>query len=240
MKSHFLIEQIFHSAVEGEVMIRLSSGEQLPFSAGQLWIGFHDPMADLLPTALYPAMDERGEWYLAGAIPSGWQAGGRLSIHGPIGRGFTLPRSSRRVACVSLDEGVHYLMPLMQQAVRQGAEIVFCGERSPLRLPALIEVFSLNQREEWWQWADFIAVQGSLAAVAAFFKEIDEKFSLPSKKDGVEVMVRQPVYCAGMAECGVCAIPARKGWLLACRKGVVFDYSQINWSVAGLVENQPG
>ncbi len=122
MRANFILDQIFAAPIEGEVFLRLAGFERLPLTAGQLWLGVSDPLSELLPTALYPAMDEEGQWYLAGSIPSGWQPGDSLNLRGPVGRGFTLPRTSRRVACVSLDERMYYLSPLMRQAFLQAAE----------------------------------------------------------------------------------------------------------------------
>lgn len=230
MESDFTLDQILASPVEGEAFIRLVEAERLPFAAGQIWLGVYDPLVELLPTVLVPGMDERGNWFLAGSIPAGWQPGSRLRLRGPLGGGFALPRSVRRVACVSLDERVHILIPLMCHAIGQASEVVYCGENSPLRLPEQVEVFALHQWEEWWKWADYVAVQGTLSAAATYFKEVETKYSLDNRQKKLEVMIREPVFCSGMAECGVCAVPSRKGWLLICQNGAVLDASQIEWS----------
>ena len=124
MESDFTLDQILASPVEGEAFIRLGGAERLLFAAGQMWLGVNDPRVELLPTVLFPSMDERGEWYLAGSIPAGWQPGTHLRLRGPIGNGFKLARSVRRVACVSLDERVHLLIPLMHLAFSRAAEVV--------------------------------------------------------------------------------------------------------------------
>lgn len=237
MKSDFILDQIMNSGVKGEVFIRLKTDEQLPLKAGQLWFGVYDPLEELLPTGLYTAMDEQGEWYLAGAVPAGWQTGIRLTIQGPVGSGFNLPPAARRVVCVSLDERAHYLMPVMLQALALGAEVVFAGEQNPLRLPELVEVFGLERWEEWWDWADYIAVQGSLPAAAAFFQKIDRQKPSGIKRAIAEVLIRQSVFCGGMAECGVCAVPLRRGLSLICRHGPVFDAFQVDWLADGLQES---
>jgi hypothetical protein len=33
--------------------------------------------------------------------------------------------------------------------------------------------------------------------------------------------------CAGLADCGVCAVELRRGWKLACKDGPVFDLRDI-------------
>ncbi len=230
MNLEFILDEILTSPVQGEAFIRLAGSEPIPLAAGQLWLGVSEPVIELLPTALYPAMDENGQWYLAGSIPSGWQPGNRLSLRGPIGRGFVLPRTGRRVACVSLDQRVHYLIPLMRLAFRQAAEVVYCGVRSPLRLPELVEVFALDQWKEWWEWSDYVAVQGSITAATKFFKTIEENSLLRSRRVMVEVMISGTVICGGMAECGLCAVPTRRNWLLTCRSGAVLDAYQVDWS----------
>lgn len=231
MRSDVILDQIFSSPVEGEVFLRLAGAERLPLAAGQLWLGVSDPLIELLPSALYPAMDEDGQWYLAGSIPSGWQPGVSLNLRGPIGRGFSLPRRIRRVACVSLDERIYYLLPVMRQAFLQAAEVVYCGPPTPLRLPPWVEMFTLEQWQEWWEWAEYIAVQGSLLAVGTFFNRLAEKFLLDSRRVPIEVLIHSQIPCGGMAECGVCAVPTRRKWLLICRNGAVFDAYQLDWSV---------
>jgi NAD(P)H-flavin reductase len=35
--------------------------------------------------------------------------------------------------------------------------------------------------------------------------------------------------CSGLADCGVCAVPARRGYKLACKDGPVFDLDELDW-----------
>lgn len=230
MRADFILDQIFATPIEGEVFLRLAGSDRLPLTAGQLWLGVSDPLSELMPTALYPAMDEEGQWYLAGSIPSNWQPGDSLNLRGPVGRGFNLPRSGRRVACVSLDERMYYLSPLMRQAFLQASEVVYCGPPTPFRLPSWVEMFTLDQWQEWWEWAEYIAVQGSLLAAGTFFNRLVEKFLLDSRRAPIEVLIHGQIPCGGMAECGVCGVPTRRKWLLICRNGAVFDGYQVDWS----------
>jgi NAD(P)H-flavin reductase len=42
-------------------------------------------------------------------------------------------------------------------------------------------------------------------------------------------LILAPMPCAGLAECGACAVPARSGWKLACLDGPVFDLRALDW-----------
>jgi len=44
---------------------------------------------------------------------------------------------------------------------------------------------------------------------------------------GAQVLVRTPVPCGGIAECGVCAVTLKSEWKLACKDGPVFDWGEL-------------
>jgi dihydroorotate dehydrogenase electron transfer subunit len=45
----------------------------------------------------------------------------------------------------------------------------------------------------------------------------------------VKALVMTPIPCGGIAECGACAVPAHRGWKLACRDGPVFNLNELAW-----------
>ena len=42
-----------------------------------------------------------------------------------------------------------------------------------------------------------------------------------------QALVRAPVACGGLGECGVCAVRTRSGWSLACKDGPVYDLANL-------------
>jgi len=42
-----------------------------------------------------------------------------------------------------------------------------------------------------------------------------------------QVLIRTPVPCGGVAECGVCAVTVKSNWKMACKDGPVFDWRDI-------------
>ena len=48
-----------------------------------------------------------------------------------------------------------------------------------------------------------------------------ERDAHPAAK--IDLLLRLPMPCGGLGECGICAVPVRKGWLPACTHGPGFD-----------------
>ncbi len=96
------------------------------------------------------------------------------------------------------------------------------------RLPAAVEVSPLASLKEAMDWPDFMALDVPLTRLA----ELRDVLGL-SNGDGLpcpaQVLVTTPMPCAGMAQCGACAVPARRGWKLACEDGPVFDLNILKW-----------
>ena len=46
-------------------------------------------------------------------------------------------------------------------------------------------------------------------------------------REPLEVLVLSEMPCGGTADCGVCSVAGRKGWLLPCSKGPVFQASTL-------------
>ena len=42
-----------------------------------------------------------------------------------------------------------------------------------------------------------------------------------------QVLIQTPIACGGLAECGVCAVQARRGWKMACKNGPVFELEEL-------------
>jgi len=94
-------------------------------------------------------------------------------------------------------------------------------------LPAALEVQPLSALPEALVWADFLAVDISLRSLSSLgellgLKGGNQKLPCPG-----QVLVRTDMPCAGIADCGVCALKTRSGWRLACKDGPVFDLEEL-------------
>ena len=176
-----------------------------------------------LPEALFPAayMAEMPGWRLTPCHAT-WQPGTRLSLRGPLGHGFHLPATAHRAALVSLDQSLGRLLPLVDLALEQGAAVALCGRDLPAHLPSAVEVLPLDALPELTAWADYLALDLALAGLETLRNRLGlAEGAHPQAK--IELLPRVPMPCGGLGECGICAVPVRKGWLPACTAGPVFD-----------------
>jgi dihydroorotate dehydrogenase electron transfer subunit len=183
-----------------------------------------DPM-EVVPASLFAAGDvslgadghEFVTLPVTGSLPETWQPGTQLALHGPLGKGFTLPKRSRRVALVALEDNPAKLMPLISEAIKQSAEIALFCDADQLNLPLVVEQQSLKDLPSAIRWADYLAANISVDS-------IDLIEALPRTPAALvsEILIHTPMPCGGMAKCGVCTVHTRKGPRLACEDGPVF------------------
>jgi dihydroorotate dehydrogenase electron transfer subunit len=204
----------------GQYLLAVAQGEGSPSPLGQAlfpggWPGLHrsDPHAVLTFSAEQP----------------GWLPGTRLSLRGPLGTGFQLPAGTRRLALAALGPGTPRLLPLATQALESGLEVaLFSSARLPPGLPAELEIFPLSSVPQALMWADHMALDLALSDLPVLRRTLGlgpaERF-----RGTAQVLVETPMPCGGMADCGVCAVPGRKGWRMACLEGPVFDLEQVEW-----------
>lgn len=94
------------------------------------------------------------------------------------------------------------------------------------RLPEEIEILPLDALPELWPWADYAAIYTSDGLIPG----LGERLNLnPGNKPSfpVEVLIDVPMVCGGLADCGICAVPGRRRWMLACKDGPVFPLEDL-------------
>jgi hypothetical protein len=168
-----------------------------------------------------PAMDG---FLAAPSLPAAWIPGTRLHLRGPLGRGFMLPASARRVALLVWDDAPARLLALLPSALKQGAEVALVCETAPRDLPAEVEVHPLQSLDEALAWADFLAVDAGRESLPGLRSRLGEQKQLTAE---TQVLIRTQMPCGALAECGVCAVRARGGWKMACKEGPVFNWREL-------------
>ena len=163
---------------------------------------------------------------LGGEVSASWQPGRIVRLRGPHGRGFVLPRSARRVGLAAIDGTLLRLLPLVHEALDHKAAVVCCSTGVPDFLPADVEVVLPENLADLWGWADYAAILVGIQSLEG----LRNRLGLASQVSTamiVEILVDFPMVCGGMSECGVCAVPLRRGWALACKDGPVFNLNQL-------------
>ena len=193
---------------------------------GQYLLASANDACEPIANPLFPASLPGETLEIAPPLPPTWQPGTALQLRGPLGHGFNLPRSARHVVLVSRACSPLLLVPLAHLALAQGAEVALVSADPPSRLPQEIEILPPEQLAEALPWADYLGAAFALAELATFRRQagikIHLRFACPA-----EVLILTAIPCAGLANCGACAVPTRHGWKLACEDGPVFDLNEM-------------
>ena len=175
---------------------------------------------------LFASEQDKTDVFMAPPLPEDWRVGTRLAVRGPLGRGFRLPEEARRVSVGALDGNAYRLLPLIRQALAQQAMVILFTQHIPQQLPMAVEVLPLISLPEALDWADFLALDVSLDNISS----IPARLKLPPGQTcpfPAQILVVASMPCGGVAECGVCGVHTRRGWVLACKDGPVFDLNTL-------------
>lgn len=186
-----------------------------------------DPLAPLA-TTLFAAELLEDRFLALPPLPAFWQPGTRLALRGPLGRGFNLPESAPRVALAALGESCERLIPLARQALQRGSAVALFTDAWLPALPAALEANPLSNLPEAAPWADYLALDFNSATLPQLRKMLGlqpgDRLACPAQ---ALYFVDMP--CAGLAACGVCWAPARRGLLHTCNDGPVFALDELEW-----------
>src|SRR5258706_2921678 len=154
-------------------------------------------------------------------LQSSWTLGTRLNLRGPLGRGFLLPASARKIALIAFDDSPTRLYGLISLGLKQNSEVDLVCNSTLQDVPEIVEVQPLQQASEICKWADFIALdvaRENLNQLKEMLKGLEQ---VPAAREA-QVLVRTSMPCGGLAECGICAVTIQHDWKMACKDGPVF------------------
>ena len=154
-----------------------------------------------------------------------WSPGQELRLRGPLGREFELPLSARRVALIAFDNPPVRLRGLIQPALTQDAAVVLLCDMASERLPDEVEVQPLSALADVIRWADYMGLDAARENRYELAERIGQANPALAVREA-QVLVRTPIPCGGVADCGVCAVSLKSGWTMACKDGPVFDWRE--------------
>lgn len=182
----------------------------------------------VLATSLFASESIASGFLATPPIPARWVPGSTLRLRGPLGHGFSLPETARRLALVAMGDTVSRLRPVAIPLLKKDIEIAFFTDAPLGPLPAAIEVNPLNMLPDSLSWPDFLALDlplESLPRLRQIFGLTREvRLSCPA-----QALIFSPMPCGGLADCGVCAVRGRRSWKLACKDGPVFSLNELEW-----------
>lgn len=202
--------------------VRLACPPSLIPSPGQYLLA-SDGSVSLLPLPLFYT-DSAPQGFIAAAPENAaWNPGLVLHLRGPLGRGFSLPPAARKVGLVAFDDSPARLKGLVRKALHQNAAVVLLGSSTPDDLPDDVEVHPLSALDDILAWADYVAFDVSRENFDQLREHLG-KWNLFSAGPQAQILLRTPVPCGGIGDCGVCAVTLRSDWKLACKDGPIFDW----------------
>lgn len=213
---------------DGDRLVRIACPPNLVPAPGQyLLVGEASHASDsLLPVPVYYT-DSAADGFIAAPLTAeSWSPGQELHLRGPLGRGFDLSASARKVALVAFDTAVVRLRGLIQSALRQSAAVVVVCDSASERLPDEVEVQPLSTLADVISWADYMALDVGRENLPTLKERLGSLNQLPATRDA-QVLIRTAMPCGGLAECGVCVVNLKSGWKLACKDGPVLDWSEL-------------
>jgi dihydroorotate dehydrogenase electron transfer subunit len=198
---------------------RIACDHRLVPAPGQYLLASTGPESILPVPIFYTDSVPQG---FMGPVPDAWKPGDTLHLRGPLGRGFSMPTSARRVGLIAFEGSFSRLHGLIRPALAQNASVVLVTSRETSQLPDEVEVQPVSAAGDVLAWADYLAVDLRREDLPRWREEISR-----SAYPEVQVLVQASMPCGGIAECGVCSLNTRNDWRLVCRDGPVFDLRAI-------------
>ena len=218
--------QVVELILEHELrQARISCPANLIPAPGQYLLASHASDSPL-PVSLFYT-DSAPQGFIASApIPDSWTPGTEIYLRGPLGRGFTLPLYARKVGLVAFDDAPSRLRGLIAPALKQDAAVVLVTDFDSDSLPAEVEVHPISTLDEIAEWADYIAVDAARESLFEL-RECLGRMKQAWVGKAAQVLIRTPMPCGGIADCGVCAVNLKSGPELACKDGPVVELKNL-------------
>jgi len=206
--------------------VRISCDAHLIPSPGQYLLAgvLSEPVP--LPVSLFSTESTHKSFIACAPIPETWTPGAEIYLRGPLGRGFALPPSARKVALVAFDDHPARLSGLIQLALKQGAAVVLVCDEHELQLPDEVEIQPLSALGDILEWADYTAFDVTREKLSVLKEVVGKQYQMPAGKEA-QVLIRTSMPCGGMADCGVCTVTMKSNWKLSCKDGPVFDWGDV-------------
>lgn len=181
-----------------------------------------------LATPLFLSQLAPGGFWAAPPFPANWMPGTELILRGPLGTGFDLPAAVTRLALAALGDSPARLLPLARAALERDCAVTLYTDVCLSSLPSTLEIYPLGSLSEALNWPDLLALDLPLERLPALRSLLGLRPGdlLPCP---AQALIWTPMPCAGLAECGACAVPSRRGYKLACTDGPVFPLNTLEW-----------
>ncbi len=205
---------------------RIDCPPELVPSPGQYLLAHASASDSPLPVPVFLYESALNGFRFAPPLHPSWTLGTRVNLRGPLGRGFIFPSSARKVALIAFDDFPARLHSLMSLGLAQDSEVVVVCDAHAANLPEAVEVQPVRTFRDVCKWADFISLDISRENLNQL-KEMFIGLEQVAAAREAQVLIRTPMPCGGLAECGVCAVTIHHNWKMTCKDGPVFILKDI-------------
>jgi hypothetical protein len=182
---------------------------------------------DILPATLFPCGMDGRDFTTIQPIPVAWQPDVSLSIRYPLGKGFAVPSSARRLLMVSTGNNPLRLLPAAGTMLANGGEAALFSNNLPGQVPSEVELLTHESLADACAWADCIIGDTPIDQLSTWKGMVTRGERVNPQRD-IQVLLDTQMACHGTAECGVCAVKTRHGWKNACSDGPVFPLAELD------------
>ncbi|NJN80447.1 MAG: hypothetical protein HC797_08215 [Anaerolineales bacterium] len=113
-------------------------------ASGQYLLAHKNASDAPLPVSIFFMDSTSNGFRCAPPTPLDWKPGDIINLRGPIGHGFNIPASAKKIALIAFDESSARLYGLISTALKQNAEVVLIGNTRQTDLPEVVEVQPLK------------------------------------------------------------------------------------------------
>ena len=206
---------------------RIACPPELIPAPGQYLLAHADGSDSPLPVPVFSSLPiPQSGFRSAPSLPDLWRPGQSLHLRGPIGHGFTIPTTARKIALVAFDDSPARLLGLLSSALKQNAEVVVICNSAAEDMPEIVEVQPLQALLDTLQWAEYAAMDVSRENLDQLRERLAGKEQVTAKIEA-QILVRAPMPCGALAECGVCALTLHHDWKMICKDGPVFELKDL-------------
>ena len=205
---------------------RIQCSPDLIPSPGQYLLAHKTASDSPLPVSLFVMESTPNGFRSAPPTSKDWHPGDSLIFRGPIGHGFNISASAKKIALISFERSIARLHGLISQALKQNGEVVLVCDSPQKDIPEVIEVQPLQLLTEVLKWADYVAVDIQRENINQL-RELLKDQSQTVNKIEAQILIHTAMPCGGVAECGVCALTLSHEWKMICKEGPVFNLRDI-------------
>jgi hypothetical protein len=208
---------------DGRVSVRIRGLAPGVVQPGQAFAAFQ-PGRDLHCQALIPTNVSATDF--SAPLPDGvdWPPGTRLLMHGPFGKGFRPPSSSRHWLLMSFGGAHAFLQPLIRLGLEQGRELALFADDPAPGMPPAVEV--LPEPEDGLPWADYVAVGLPLTRLDEMIGRLKQSDWQLRRKMHDEVLAVSSLPC-GIGGCRACHVGVRGHRQLICVDGPLIPLTRL-------------